>query len=212
MIQAIIFDIDGTILDTEDAIMRSLKQATDEAGYSYSIEDLRFVFGVPGEEALPKLHITDVNAVLDRCHELERIALKKTKPFKNIENVIRELSLLGIKLGVVTSKSTQQYKETMEQRECSQYFDEVVVTECTQLHKPHGEPLLYCLERMDVAPHEAIYIGDTIYDNQCAEDAGAKFGLAYWGAKTTDGFQADYVLEHPSDLLKLVVDTNVYHF
>lgn len=212
MIRAIVFDIDGTIMDMEDAILKSLKQATDEAGYSFSIDDLRFVFGVPGEEALPKLAITDVDAVLKRCHELESEALKDTKPFGNIENVIHELSSLGIKLGIVTSKSTEQYNDTMKNKACSQYFDEVVVTECTELHKPHGEPLSYCLEKMNVAPSEAIYIGDTIYDNQCAKEAGAKFGLAHWGARTTEGFKADYVLEQPSDLLKLVVDTDVYHF
>ncbi|MEG0450304.1 MAG: HAD hydrolase-like protein, partial [Lysinibacillus sp.] len=75
----------------------------------------------------------------------------------------------------------------------------------TEKHKPHPEPLLVCLEGLHATKNEAVYIGDSIYDMQCANSAGVKFALALWGSKTTNGFEsADYVLNAPKDILNII--------
>jgi len=108
-------------------------------------------------------------------------------------------------LGIVTSKTAQEVVDEFEPFGLSEYFQHIVSASDTEKHKPNPEPLLKCLDALQVAPEEAIYIGDSIYDFQCAKQAGAKFALAHWGAKSTIGFEeADYVFYEPKDILAIV--------
>lgn len=112
------------------------------------------------------------------------------------------LSLSNIILDIVMSKTKQKLIEEFEPFGLSSYFEHTICASDTGKHKPHPEPLLACLKRLDVPCHEAIYIGDSI---QCAKSAGVKFALASWGSKTKDAFKdADYILEEPKDILKLI--------
>ena len=61
-------------------------------------------------------------------------------------------------------------------------------------------------EAVDGVRQETIYIGDTLYDEQCAHAAGVDFALAAWGAHSREGIRADHHLESPGEVLKLVVD------
>lgn len=78
-----------------------------------------------------------------------------------------------------------------------------MLEEDTQLHKPNPEPLLLCLKRLGVAPEHAIYIGDMPSDCLAAKRVGMDFALAQWGSDQRVE-QADFVLESPKDLLKLL--------
>ena len=75
--------------------------------------------------------------------------------------------------------------------------------EDTTLHKPNPEPLLLCLKRLGVAPEHAIYIGDMPSDCLAAKRSGMDFALARWGSDQMLE-QADFVLESPKDLPKLL--------
>jgi len=61
------------------------------------------------------------------------------------------------------------------------------------------------MRRLQANPEQTVYIGDAIYGLQCAKGAGVKFGLALWGAKTTEGFEtADFIFTEPKDILNLI--------
>ncbi|EJQ94045.1 HAD family hydrolase [Bacillus cereus] len=206
MISSLIFDVDGTILDTEKGILRSLQWVLkEELNEDYTLDALEFALGIPGKEALKKLNVPNIDvihpkwskAVLDYSHEVS--------VFKSLEDVIGMLSLSNLKLGIVTSKTSQELTDEFEPFGLSSYFEHTICACDTGKHKPHSEPLLACLKRLGVPCHEAIYIGDSIYDMQCAKSAGVKFALALWGAKTKDAFKdADFILEEPKDILKLI--------
>lgn len=203
MLKAIIFDVDGTIIDTEQAILNALKDTLENEGYSYTLGDLRFVFGIPGKDALEQLEIENKERVHMAWAEKESILIEETQPFAGIEEIIQELGSRPIQLGIVTSKNRKEF-QNFAKRKISVFFETAVVVEDTSNHKPHPEPLELCLKRLGVEPDEAIYIGDSIYDNQCASQAGVKFGLALWGSKTTEGYNADYIFEEPMDILRLL--------
>ncbi len=136
-------------------------------------------------------------AVLDFSHEVA--------VFESLEEVIQHLATKPLQLGIVTSKTAQEVVDEFEPFGLSEYFQHIVSASDTEKHKPNPEPLLKCLDALQVAPEEAIYIGDSIYDFQCAKQAGAKFALAHWGAKSTTGFEeADYVFYEPKDILAIV--------
>ncbi|MFK5708417.1 HAD family hydrolase [Lysinibacillus boronitolerans] len=206
MLKAIIFDVDGTILDTEQAILQSLQRTLrEETQKDYPFEALRFVLGIPGKDALQRLNVDDIEAVHQKWSAAVLDFSHEVAVFESLEEVIQHLATKPLQLGIVTSKTAQEVVDEFEPFGLSEYFQHIVSASDTEKHKPNPEPLLKCLDALQVAPEEAIYIGDSIYDFQCAKQAGAKFALAHWGAKSTIGFEeADYVFYEPKDILAIV--------
>ncbi|WP_342534549.1 HAD family hydrolase [Lysinibacillus sp. FSL K6-0057] len=206
MVKAIIFDVDGTILDTEQAILQSLQRTLrEETQKDYPFEALRFALGIPGKDALQRLNMDDIEAVHQKWSAAVLEFSHEVAVFENLEEVIQHLATKPIQMGIVTSKTAQEVVDEFDPFGLSDYFHQIVSASDTEKHKPHPEPLLKCLDALQVAPQEAIYIGDSIYDFQCAKQAGAKFALAHWGAKSTIGFEeADYVFYEPHDILTIV--------
>ncbi|MET3194699.1 HAD family hydrolase [Bacillus sp. OAE603] len=206
MVTSIIFDIDGTILDTEQIVLKSLQKVLkDELNKEFQLHELRFALGIPGKETLKKLNITNIEEVHPKWSKAELDFLHEVTVFEEIEEVIKELSLRKLKLGIVTSKTKNDLKDGFEPFGLNGYFGHIICACDTVKHKPNPDPLLACLEILDVPNDSAIYIGDSIYDMHCAKSAGVKFALALWGSKTSEGFEkADFVLSKPMDILNLV--------
>ncbi|HDR5271087.1 HAD family hydrolase [Bacillus thuringiensis] len=206
MISSLIFDVDGTILDTEKAILCSLQWILkEELNEDYTLDALEFALGLPRKEALKKLNVPNIDAIHPKWSKAVLNYYHEVSVFKSLEDIIGMLSLSNIKLGIVTSKTKQELIDEFEPFGLSSYFEHTICASDTDKHKPHPEPLLSCLKRLDIPCHEVIYIGDSIYDMECAKSAGVKFALASWGSKTKDAFKdADYILEEPKDILKLI--------
>ncbi|MFS0781890.1 HAD family hydrolase [Bacillus sp. 1P06AnD] len=209
MLTSIIFDIDGTIIDNETAILKSLQATLKEEGMEYELADLRFALGIPGKESLRKLNIQDIDNVHAKWSEKERQFTRQSEVFKGLEGVIAAIAQSDLNIGIVTSKTRYDYDTQFSKMPVSSHFDIAVVVEDTAHHKPHPEPLLLCLEKLGASGQEAIYIGDSIYDNQCAKNAGAQFGLAYWGSKTKEGYHPDFVFKEPGDILDMLKKYNL---
>lgn len=205
MFEYVIFDVDGTILDTERAILKSLQQVLQEEGQEYQLDDLRFALGIPGKETLRRLNVSDIERVHPRWSQAVLEFSQEVEVFKDLREVIQTLSESPVKTGIVTSKTKQELIDEFEPFELSSFFEHTICADDTKNHKPDPEPLLVCLDGLNAPKNEAIYIGDSIYDMQCANRAGVKFALALWGAKQTKGFEsADYVLKEPNDILSLI--------
>jgi HAD superfamily hydrolase (TIGR01549 family) len=205
MYNYIIFDVDGTLLDTEIAVLSSLqKLVSEELNKNYSFEKLRFALGIPGEVALNKLGITNIL----ECSEKWNVYLKEyfhhVKIFDDIKKSLVKLNEMGISIGIVTSKTKEEFLNDFVPFGLSNYFKLVVCADDTEKHKPNPEPLLKFIELSEVDKSETIYIGDTKYDLDCALGAGIDFALALWGAKSSIGIDANYILENPKQILELV--------
>ncbi|MPQ30538.1 HAD family hydrolase [Clostridium estertheticum] len=205
MYNYIIFDVDGTLLDTEIAVLSSLqKLVSEELNENYSFEDLKFALGIPGEVALNKLGITNIL----ECSEKWNVYLKEyfhhVKIFDDIKESLVKLNEMGVSIGIVTSKTKEEFLNDFVPFGLSNYFKLVVCADDTEKHKPNPEPLLKFIELSEVDKSKTIYIGDTKYDLDCALGAGIDFALALWGAKSSIGIDANYILENPKQILELV--------
>ncbi|MBW9172508.1 HAD family hydrolase [Clostridium estertheticum] len=205
MYNYIIFDVDGTLLDTEIAVLSSLqKLVSEELNKNYSFEDLKFALGIPGEVALNKLGITNIL----ECSEKWNVYLKEyfhhVKIFDDIKESLVKLNEMGVSIGIVTSKTKEEFLNDFVPFGLSNYFKLVVCADDTEKHKPNPEPLLKFIELSEVDKSKTIYIGDTKYDLDCALGAGIDFALALWGAKSSIGIDANYILENPKQILELV--------
>lgn len=207
MIHTFIFDVDGTIVDTEDSIFRGLDDILQEhAGRPATQEDMRKIFGIPGMEGLQYLGFTPEEAA--NLHPKWSVQSKgygdSVSIFSGMEDTLRHLKENNHLLAIVTSKTKESYELNITPYGLDNYFDVIITSDDTEEHKPSGQPLTECLHRLGITEKEAIYIGDSIYDNQCARNAAVTFGLAQWGSHTTEGFDADHIFQTPSDILSIL--------
>ncbi|ROR21946.1 HAD superfamily hydrolase (TIGR01549 family) [Mobilisporobacter senegalensis] len=203
--KALIFDIDGTLLDTESCVLISLQHTLYRAtGKMYKKEDLYFALGIPGEDALKQLGIPNVKYVMNIWEEYYKQYSFMTKNFPGMYETLDKLNSKNITLGIVTSKTRKEYKNDFEPHPFSNFFPISICADDTLLHKPNPEPLLSALEKLKVNPYEAIYIGDSCYDMECAKKANVAGALALWGCRLPDNISATWKLTSPPDIFSIL--------
>ncbi|MFD0959313.1 HAD family hydrolase [Paenibacillus chungangensis] len=208
MYKTIIFDVDGTLIDTERAVLGSLRRMLkQEYGLSYEQDDLAFVLGVPGASVLQRLGAPDVAAANERWNEHMKDFKHTMSIFEGVTELLGELYRRNVRMGIVTSKTKSELRDDFIPFGLMEYLSVAVCASDTSLHKPHPEPLQKFLELSGADPCTSIYIGDTIYDYECARSAGIAFGLALWGAKSREGIHEQHALVSPSDVLTLIDDS-----
>lgn len=206
MYTSIIYDVDGTLINTEHAVLGSLqKMLSLDYGIEMDTQDLRFVLGIPGAVALPRLGITNIEEANDRWNRYMKDFYSTMSVFDGISQVLRTLSQRDFKQGIVTSKTGEELRDDFIPFGLMEYLPYKVCAEDTEQHKPNPEPLLKYLEISGSDPKSSIYIGDTIYDCECARDAGVDFALALWGCNNHESIPAKYKLVRPESLLELLV-------
>lgn len=205
MYNYIIFDIDGTILDTEVAVLSSLQKLLfEEFNKKFRFEELSFVLGIPGEVSLKKLGVSNLEESNTKWNKYLKEYFKHVKVFENIKDTLVKLDEMGISTGIVTSKTKEEFINDFEPFGLANYFKLVVCADDTEKHKPNPEPILKFIERSGADKSKTIYIGDTKYDMECAFSAGIDFALALWGAKSSTGINPTYAFKNPKEILELI--------
>ncbi|MCE5170017.1 HAD family hydrolase [Paenibacillus profundus] len=205
MYNCIIFDVDGTLIDTEQALIASLKQVLyEELGAVYEDEKLHLILGIPGRDALMKLEVKEIDTVQAKWNQYLQENAHLTTVFSGIEHVLKTLHERGMAAGIVTSKTRQELIDDFVPFGLSSYVPNAICADDTLRHKPHPEPLLAFIKKYGVDPTKAIYIGDTSYDMEAAHGAGIDFALALWGSKKEISGHVRYQLQSPLDILQLI--------
>ncbi len=205
MYNYIIFDIDGTLLDTVIPDLSALQRVvSEELDKNMSFDELRFAMGIPGEVTLKKLGIKNISECKDRWNKYFRENSHQIKVFDGIKDTLIKLNETGIQTGIVTSKTKEEFLNDFVPFGLDNYFKLAVCADDTIKHKPDPDPILKFFELSGADKKKTIYIGDTRYDMDCAYGAGIDFALALWGAKSTEVIHANHFLENPTQILKLV--------
>lgn len=203
MYKHIVFDVDGTLIDTEFAVLHSLQDILkDVLGQKFSLKELEFTLGITGENALKQLKVTDIQKTLELWNEKLELYKDKVVVFEGIKDLLQALTKKEYQLGIVTSKTRNEYKVEVTPFELDKYFDIIICADDTSNHKPNPEPLLKYIELSQVDLKEIIYIGDSVYDYECATSANIDFAFAKWGNKRQN-IDAKYILESSMDLLNI---------
>ena len=203
----IVFDVDGTLIDNEEAVLRSLQQTLEQkTERKFEPDDLRFALGIPGGDALARLGLADVPGIIEAWERNFSSLGPQTRVFGNIETMLSALKASGYALGVITSKTKSEYAQDVTKLfpSLSAFFEVVVCADDTERHKPHPDPMRFYMSRTGARVGEILYIGDSTYDYECADSAGVDFGLAVWGAKTSEGRQATHFFAQPREILNLL--------
>lgn len=198
--QHIVFDIDGTMLNTETADMLATQETFFQlTGEKKSIESFRFSFGIPNSVVFSRLGVRDVEKASLLWAENYSKYHDSLELFDSMRDVLKTLKERGLTLGIVTSKSRREYNTDFATFGLENYFDTVICVDDSPMPKPNPDPLLEYLKRSGAEKSETIYIGDTAYDAQCARSAGVSFALALWGTHNRD-IEADYYIKTPDKI------------
>lgn len=195
----IVFDIDGTLIDTTYAVLHSLQDTIYEiTGKTVSIGTLTFALGITGECALKKLQIQNIPFALALWDKNMENYQNTVRVFEGIPPLLQVLSDKGYNLGIVTSKTKAEFIKEFSHFNIRKYFDIVVSADDTAKHKPDPAPLL---KYKEIANDEQfLYIGDSPYDAECAKAAGIDFAIAGWGC-INKNIVADYYFTSPAEAL-----------
>ena len=183
LIKNVVFDLDGTLVNSNPASLRSLQHTMRivENRY-YTLNELEDVLGLSDDDVFKKMGATKKSECYSTWKALSKELDGDKKIFPSILETLNQLRSFGINLGIVTSRERERYLDNhLIMTELDNYFNVIVTSEATVKHKPDPEPLLKWLELSHSDPSQTIYIGDTKYDYICAKKAGVRFGLAAWG-------------------------------
>ncbi|KQL19210.1 HAD family hydrolase [Cytobacillus solani] len=205
MIQAVIFDVDGTLLNSDQAIILALQQVLrEEKKMEYPSEELIPVLGMTSENCLNFLGVSDVKRVAEKLTLYVKRNNHMMILYPGIEEMLKKLVGKGIHTGVVTSKTLEEFIVDFMPHGISELFSHIICADDTSRHKPEPDPLLKYVEQTKINPTTTLYVGDTVFDQKCANGAQIDFALAMWGAKQPERTVAKYSLNRPDDLLRIV--------
>lgn len=201
--KAIIYDIDGTLLNTLDMNMYPLiRIIKEELGEEWTFEQVVRFASQPGMKTLAQLGIRDIDTVYARWVRYVNAYGDGAVPFDGIPELLHFVRNLGLRQAVVSAKRSGQYAVDMGRPGFDRLMETAVLFDDTTKHKPDPEPLNECLRRLGLTPREALYVGDARSDLEAARNAHMDFAYAKWGSMVhVEPQEADYWLEHPRELM-----------
>jgi pyrophosphatase PpaX len=179
----VLFDLDGTVVDSGAIILASMRHATREVlGRDFEDAELMQAVGGPGLEAQMAVFAPE------RVDELVRVYRAHNEPLHDeleacagMEDVLVRLHEQGRRLGVVTAKRRSTVELAFASVPLAHLFETVVGGDETEKHKPNPEPLLLAAMRMRVEPGDCAYVGDSPFDIRAAKAAGMVAVAVTWG-------------------------------
>ncbi|MBQ9757828.1 MAG: pyrophosphatase PpaX [Clostridia bacterium] len=175
MIKAVLFDFDGTLIDTNELIFKSYRTAFRKVlNREIDDEEILKLYGRPLRGSLMEYGEPGemLYTVYREFNEAQHDLL--AKPFEGVQEGLEEINKKGYKMGIVTSKRMPLVERGLELLGISAFFDVVITLEDTSKGKPDPEPLLLGCTKLSVLPEEAIYVGDSIFDMEAAKNADCK--------------------------------------
>ena len=213
--RAIIFDLDGTLLDTIDDLADAMNAALAQCGYpARSVREYKRLVGEGMDAfargALPS-SICDEETIAELTHgfraEYANNWTCKTKPYPGIAELLNEISARGIPIAVLSNK-----RDTVVQQALNYFLPSIPFAEVRGARpaiplKPDPAAALQIAEMLDTEPRHVLFVGDTRTDMQTATSAGMVAIGVLWGFRTADELRANgaqQLVESPSDILAML--------
>jgi len=178
MIKAVIFDVDGVLIDSFEANFIFFQDVIFTAGYTAPTRDeYKKMFHLSMEDVIRKITKSKDEKEIKRIWELGKYKINYPSSLIKIpiaaESIVKELSKKYL-LGIVTSRVKGGLFKIKGIDVLEKYFQTVIYFEDTKNHKPHPEPLLFAAKKLKIKPSECVYIGDAETDMQAAKAANMK--------------------------------------
>jgi pyrophosphatase PpaX len=210
--RAVLFDFDGTLADSTELIMRSYRYTMRRhLGHVPPEEEWMAGFGTPlrvqigrfARSADEHREMLETYRTYQEQHHDDLL-----RPFPGAAEMVATLARRGVPMAVVTSKYRRSTLRGMELCGILEHVAVIVTPEDVEHPKPHPEPVLQAVARLDQQPGNTVFVGDSPHDIAAGRAAGTWTAAVLWGPFSRASLAAEqpnFLLESQADLLRLVL-------
>lgn len=217
-INTVLFDFDGTIMDTNEVILNSWNYTFNKIlGHDADKEEMLKHFGEPLELSMKRFFGADGDTVKEyvdiyRSYQKDNF-VDDIQLFDGVPEMLEMLKDNGYTLALVTSRLKPTTMQGVEKFGLDKYFDIIITANDCKKHKPDPEPINITLEKLGKTLDEAVMVGDTYMDLGCAKNAGVKSVLVGWSMalppeKASGDNAPDHVLHSADGMIELLEQIN----
>lgn len=212
--KVIIFDFDGTLCDTRSNIIIAFRATMEHLGLEMRDEETcGATIGLTLRDGFKSMYPDFDDAKIDYCVETYRQIFaerrKELMPdlFPGVKETLEALRKRGYRMTIATSRLTDSLMLFMRHHGIDHYFEYAVGSDSVAHHKPHPEPALKTLAALNIAPSEAIMVGDMPVDIAMAHNAGIRaIGVDYGNAtrEELEAAEADWIVDSITKILEII--------
>lgn len=212
--KVIIFDFDGTLCDTRSNIIIAFRATMEHLGLEMRDEETcGATIGLTLRDGFKSMYPDFDDAKIDYCVDTYRQIFaerrKELMPslFPGVKETLAELHKRGYRMTIATSRLTDSLMLFMRHHGIDHYFEYAVGSDSVTHHKPHPEPALKTLRELNIAPSEAIMVGDMPVDIAMAHNAGIRaIGVDYGNAtrEELEAAEADWIVDSITKILEII--------
>jgi len=211
MPKAVIFDVDGTLIDSVDLHAKAWQDAFAEYGRTIPFDDIRSQIGKGGDQLLPVfLNEDDIEAFGEKLEERRGAILKErylpeVQAFPRVRALFEHLQAKGLDVALASSAKEDELETYKKVADIEDLIDEQTSSDDAESSKPHPDIFLAALKRLgNPDPRDVIVVGDTPYDAQAAGKAGLRTVGVLCGGFPEDSLRKAgciAIYQDPADLL-----------
>lgn len=207
-IQTVLFDLDGTLIDTNELILASFEHTFKQFGLSFTREQLKQFNGPPLWETFSAINPDQAEKMVQIYREHNHAHHEEyVKLFPNVIETIERLKAHQINIGIVTAKMRDGVEIGMKMTGLDRLADTVVTFNDVRHSKPHPEPVIKALNNLEASAQTAIMVGDNYHDIEAGKRAGTFTAGVAWSHKEREfleSYEPTYMLDDMTDLLEIV--------
>ena len=211
-IKAVLFDLDGTLVDSSEAIIKAVEKALELKGLTCNRAKVARMIGLPLENIFSVLapNLSE-QEIWQLVHEYRKYYmahhLENTTIHPSAQMVLRKLKAKGFKLGIITTKYREPVMDVLSHFGIAELFDVVVTGYEVIKHKPAPDIVLEAAKRLRVDPKQCVVVGDSPLDVQAGKQAGA-FTIAVlsttYTRKQLESTKPTIVIEEFEEILNIL--------
>lgn len=208
MPKAVLFDLDGTLIDSNAHVIHCFQSAFSEVlGEAITPQQITATFGIPLEQAFVHLNPQHAARLTSAYRNIsQEMGDEEITAYPDALEVLQRLKELGCPLAVVTSKKRHKAMAALERFSLAPYIDVIIGPEDTPFHKPDPTPVHLALQALQTEPARAFMVGDSPIDVQSGKRAGTKtVGVRYTMCCLDRLIESkpDYLIDRLIDLIPL---------
>jgi len=206
--RGIILDVDGTLIDSNDALARSGIHALSQSGYAVEYDQVRRLIGMGGDNLLPRVAQLEKDSeegkqIAKRYLEIFKAHyLPHLKPLPGASALVEHLKRSNFRIAVGSSAEADILEALLDMAQVKDLIEETVSSKDAANSKPAPDVILVALDRLQLPPEEVIMLGDTPFDITSATRGGVStIALRSGGWTDADLSEALAIYDDPADLL-----------
>ena len=211
MIKHICFDLDGTLVDSRDTILKSTKVALDQLNIAHNIPEDVFTKMI-GKHFVDifeelKINVPDFEKFITIYKELYFDFMDSSNLYPEVKETLNYLNKKQIKVSLLTTKVQDQAEKIIDHFNLRSSFNYLMGRRDGLAHKPSPEPLLSICKELNLNPSVTLMIGDTELDIQCGKNAGSKTCGVLYGYRSKSQLEKekpDFLISGLNELIKIL--------